>query len=233
MDAPLHLEPSRAFFRQLLAVVEKELRSEFRQRVGIAVTVLSVTTVGLILSFALQGITLSEELFAALLWLLFFFSLSPAMGRSFLTEEERGTRLLLYTLTLPAAVYWGKLSANILLGGATSGIGYALVSLILSPPPIRNPLGLTIVVGAIAIGFAAALTLLSALIATARHRNLLLPILGLPLLIPLLLSGIAATLSALRHPTWNELLPPLKLMLAYSGATSIVGSWLFEWVWRE
>jgi hypothetical protein len=66
-----------------------------------------------------------------------------------------------------------------------------------------------------------------------QHRGLLLPILGFPLLIPVLLPGIAATQLLLAGAAERELFPSFALMTAYAGIVSILGWWLFEWVWQE
>lgn len=226
-------EPPRAGIRPFLAVLGKELRGEYRQRVGLAIVLLSVVAVGFILGLALQGVQLSEELSAALLWLLFFFSLNPALGRSFVAEKDRGTSALLHTLAPPGAIYWGKVAMNIISGSMTAALGYAVLGTFLWLPAPRNPLGFAAVLIASVSGFAAALTLLSALVAAARHRGLLLPLIGFPLLIPVFVVGIPATLRALSHSGWEDLLPLLQLMFAYGGVLSVLGFWLFDWVWRE
>ncbi|MCS7176416.1 MAG: heme exporter protein CcmB [Candidatus Kapabacteria bacterium] len=230
------MEPSPVLYspiRRLLAVVEKEFRSEFRQRVGLALTFLSVVSVSFILALSLQGVELSGELFAALLWLAFFFVLSPTLSRSFIAEAERGTYVLLRSLTSAAALYWGKLIANSLFGIVASITSYALLASFLRTPPIANAAGLVILLLVAAFGFAAALTLLSALLAAAQHRGMLLPIVALPILIPILLFGINGTLAALRDPTWEGIMPPLRLLIAYGGILSVLGFWLSEWVWQE
>ncbi|MCS7170391.1 MAG: hypothetical protein NZ949_07180, partial [Candidatus Kapabacteria bacterium] len=130
------------FGLQVLAVIDKEFRSEFRQRVGLGVLLLSITVVVAVLAFALQSVPLSAELFAALLWTVFFFSLSPALGRSFVMEEERGTRLLLFSLTHPSAIYWGKLSANFIVGSASNAVALLVLVGLLQVPPVANPIGL-------------------------------------------------------------------------------------------
>lgn len=222
-----------SFWRQLLAVLEKELRSEFRQRASSAVTVLSVGVVVLVLALALGGSPLASDLAAALLWVVFFLCLSPAIGRSFLAEEERGTRLLLHTLTSAAALYWGKLATNVLLGMVTNALGYCLFVLFLAMPssPALWTVGVLIMVAA--LGFAATLTLLSAIIAGAQHRGMLLLVLGFPVVVPLLLPGVEATRLILDHAPWATVAPLVNLMLGYSGVVATVGFWLFEWVWRE
>jgi heme exporter protein B len=222
-----------ALLRQLLAVVEKELRSEFRQRVSVAVTVLSVGVIVLVLAFALGGTPLSGEPFAARLWVVFFLGLSPAVGRSFLAEEERGTRLLLHMLTSPAALYWGKLTTNVLVGMVTNVLGYGLFLLFLPVPSPPELWAIGVLIAVAAFGFAATLTLLSAAIAGAHHRGVLLPILGLPVVVPLVLPGIEATRRVVEHAPWATIMPLVNLMVGYGGAVAIVGFWLFEWVWRE
>ncbi len=218
--------------QQLLAVIGKELRSEFRQRVSVAVTLLAVGVIVLTLALAVGETVLSSELAAALLWLVFFFGLSPALGRSFVAEEERGTRLLLHLLAPPAVVYWGKLVTNCMVGVVTNVLSCAafFVFLRVSVPAL---LPLLVVVGVAAIGFAAVLTLLSAIIAVAHHRGVLLPIAGLPMVVPLMVPGIEAVRLLLQGGDWSTVAAQVMLIVAYSGSVAVLGFWLFEWVWQE
>ncbi len=217
--------------RQTLAVLEKELRSELRRRTGIAVVLLSVGSAGSIVALSAGGLALGAELTAALLWLVYLFAIFPVLGRSFLSEEERQTRLLLWTLAPPSAIYWGKLMTAFL----TSALNNALATLVLGlfgiGLPVRGATGALLFLAA--AGLSAVATLLSALVAAVQHRGLLLPILGFPLLIPVLLPGIAATQLLLLGAAERELLPLFALMTAYAGILSILGWWLFEWVWQE
>ncbi len=219
--------------RQLLAVVEKELRSEFRQRVSAAVTVLTIGVIVVIFALALRGVALSAELFSALLWVVFFLCVSPAVGRSFLAEEERGTRLLLYATTSPGALYWGKLVTNMLIGFLTMLLGCGLLALVLAVPLGGELWALGVLIGVAAVGFAACLTLLSAAIAGAHHRGMLLPVVSVPIVVPLLVPGIEATQLLLEGGRWAAIAPLLSLMLGYGGVIAVVGFWLFEWVWHE
>jgi heme exporter protein B len=217
--------------RQTLAVLEKELRSELRRRTGLAVALLSVGSAGSIVALSTGGLTLGAEITAALLWLVYVFAIFPVLGRSFLSEEERQTRLLLWTLAPPSAIYWGKLLTAFL----TSALNNALATLVLGLFGIGLPArGVTVVLLLLAAaGLSAVATLLSALVAAVQHRGLLLPILGFPLLIPVLLPGIAATQLLLAGAAERELFPSFALMTAYAGIVSILGWWLFEWVWQE
>jgi len=217
--------------RQTLAVLEKELRSELRRRTGIAVVLLSVGSAGSIVALSTGGLPLSAELTAALLWLVYLFAIFPVLGRSFLSEEERQTRLLLWTLAPPSAIYWGKLLTAFLTSALNNVLATLLLGLFGIGLPAREAAVALLLLAA--AGLSAVATLLSALVAAVQHRGLLLPILGFPLLIPVLLPGIAATQLLLVGAAEDGLFPSLALMTAYAGIVSILGWWLFEWVWQE
>jgi heme exporter protein B len=233
VERAIGVEVRSSLGRQVIAVIAKEVRSELRQRRGFALVLLSVGIVVGILAFALGEQLLSGEMAGAVLWVVFFFGLTPALSRSFVAEEERGTRLLLHLMSSPAAIYWGKLTYNGATGVLTNAVGCAAVLLVLPVPAVVNPGGLCVLVVLAALGFATVLTLLSAVVAVAHHRGVLLPILGFPLLVPVVLPGVEAARMVFVQAGWQGIVPLFQLMLAYAGSLAVVGFWLFEWVWQE
>ena len=88
-------------------------------------------------------------------------------------------------------------------------------------------LGLAAVAAAGVPGWAAAGVLVAGISATARGREVLLPILLFPLLLPLVLAAVRATGGALAGAPLTELGPALALMAAYDVIFCVVGFWLF------
>jgi len=147
-------------------------------------------------------------------------------------EEEQGTALLLRLHTRPSMVFAGKLLFNLLLVGVLTllAVGAFLFLLDIS---VRAPglLGTTLGLGA--VGLASATTLLAALVARASRRGPLLPVLLLPLLVPLLVSGTSATRTAITGGRWVEVQDALLTLLGFAGATISAAVVLFDFVWAE
>src|SRR6185369_9814862 len=118
--------------------------------------------------------------------------------RGFLLERENDCLAGLLSAPLdPAAIYAGKLAANVVLLGVTQAVVVPLVGLFLHLDlwPVLAGLALVLALGN--LGFAALATLFAAIAARTRAREVKLPLLLLPLLIPLLIGAIAATRAVL------------------------------------
>ena len=214
------------------AVFRKDLRIELRNRYGINTLLLFVLGTLLLVLFAVGPQPLSARVQSALLWIVMLFAASLGLGRSFVAEAEGGTVLLLRLNTRPSMVFVGKLLFNMLLvGGLTLfATGAFLFLLDIS---VRTPGLLAAALGLGTIGLAVATTLLAALVARAARRGPLLPVLLLPLLVPLLVSGTSATRKALVGRSWLQAQDELLTLLGFAGATLSAAVILFDYLWEE
>ncbi|MFK7847407.1 MAG: heme exporter protein CcmB [Rhodothermales bacterium] len=215
------------------AVFEKDVRLEFRNRYAVNTLIMFVLASMPLVLFAMgqENIGIREQ--SALLWLIILFAGAVGLGRSFISEEERGTVLILQLNTRPSMVYAGKLLFNFLLIFSVNLV--ALVAFIIFlqlTVEIWGLLLLTLALGA--IGLAGATTLLAALIARSSSQGAVLPVLLFPLLIPLLVSVVHATQSALiEHLGWDAALNDLMVLIGYAGVTITASVLLFDYVWND
>ena len=214
------------------AVFRKDLRIELRNRYGINTLLLFVLGTLLLILFAVGPQPLGARVQSALLWIVMLFAASLGLGRSFVAEAEGGTVLLLRLNTRPSMVFVGKLLFNMLLvGGLTLfATGAFLFLLDIS---VRTPGLLAAALGLGTIGLAVATTLLAALVARAARRGPLLPVLLLPLLVPLLVSGTSATRKAFVGRSWLQAQDELLTLLGFAGATLSAAVVLFDYLWEE
>lgn len=215
------------------AVFEKDLRLEFRNRYAVNTLLMFVLASMPLVLFAMgqENIGIREQ--SALLWLIILFAGAVGLGRSFIGEEERGTVLILQLNTRPSMVYAGKLFFNFLLIFSVNVVALAafIVFLQLSVS-IWGLLLLTLALGA--IGLAGATTLLAALISRSSNQGAVLPVLLFPLLIPLLVSVVHATQSALiEHLGWDAAINDLMVLIGYAGVTITASVLLFDYVWKD
>jgi heme exporter protein B len=177
------------------AILGKELRIEYRSRQLLVTTLIFVLIVLLLFSFAFDPTTPESRRFGpGLLWLAFLFSASLMLQSSFVREQPNDTLAALCLAPLdPFAILAAKLAANFLF--------LLLVELLLLPVfailynvailPVIGRLLLVLVLGT--LGLATTGTVFSAIAAQARLRELLLPLLLLPILAPLLIASAEAT----------------------------------------
>ena len=214
------------------AVFRKDLRIELRSRYAINTLLLFVLGALLLVLFAVGPQPLSARVQSALLWIVMLIAASIGLGRSFVAEEERGTALLLRLNTRPSTVFAGKLLFNLLLIGALTLLAVGTF-LFLLDVTVRAPGLLGTALGLGAVGLAGTTTLLAALVARAARRGPLLPVLLLPVLVPLLVSGTRATRTAISGGTWIDAQDALLTLVGFAGATISAAVVLFDYVWAE
>jgi heme exporter protein B len=188
--------------RAAMIVLAKELRLEFRSRELLTTTLVFVLMVIVLFSFSFDPT--SEEarkIGPGLLWIAFLFAGSLMLNPSFAREQANDT---LYALRLAPVEPFG-----ILLGKILANLAFLLVTELLLLPvfavlynvallPVLGRLLLVLFLGT--LGLAVTGTAFSAISAQARMRELLLPLLLLPVLTPVLIASVECTAGLLADP---------------------------------
>ncbi len=215
------------------AVCAKDATQELRRRVAIvAVFFFAVTALALV-SFAIGPFGLHEEdrppLQAALLWIILFFAAATGLPRAFVAEEEAGTGLALRKTVPATIVLAGKSLFNLVLFLAMAAVAIPGFLILLDwKAGSAAGIAATMLVGG--YGLAVVSTFLSALVARAGQRNVLFVLIAFPLILPLLLMAIAATIEATHGGIpWT----PLRVMIAYDGAATGAAYMLAEVAWED
>lgn len=211
----------------------KDLRSEIRTRYGITAIALFVVTSVALVAFATADEQLHRPIAAGILWVVMFFTAMSGLGRGFISEEERGTTLYLQLSAPPSAVILGKLISNVLIAALSNLAVLALFLMFVGTVQLASPGILLLVLFAGSIGLATVITITSAIVATSGTRSPLLPILSFPILIPLIMPGMNATLLAMADVSMSDVWPDLALMLSHTGIVATVSYLVFDVVWTE
>ncbi len=214
------------------AVLRKDLRIEFRTRYAYSSLVMFAVTTLVTVSFSVGGFGLENDIAAALLWIMLFFSAMAGLSRTFVQEEETGTVTALKMAAEPEPVYLGKLFFNIVLIFSLAFLTVPLF-LVLLNLPVADPLNFVAVVILGCLGLAAASTILAAIVSKAGAKGSLLTVLAFPILLPLLIGAINATRSAMSGAAPALIRPDLNLLLFYNGVAVVASLLLFEYVWNE
>ncbi len=224
----------KTWLRGFWAIFEKDIKLELRARYAINMLLLFALGALVVMAFAVGPTPLSARVQAALLWTVLLFAAAVGLGRAFISEEERGTILLLQLNLRPGAVYAGKLLVNFVLLLALNIVAVGAFAVLLRVQ-VAWPglLALTLLLGS--VGLAGATTLLSALIARAAGgRGALLPVLLFPVLVPLLLSAVEATRSALLVAEgWATAADELLTLTGFGGAVITAAVLLFDYIWLD
>lgn len=187
--------PRSGALAQAWVLFEKDLRLEWRARAR-AVAVIAFGLVSLLLfSFAVGPDSRALEAGAAgFLLLALLLASSLGLAESFRLERERGAIAGLLLLPVePAALFYGKALANtvslLALGPALVPAAWILYSVDAGPRQLLTALGLWALAAA---GLAAPGTLYAAITSRGQGRDVLLPLLLFPLVVPVLLASVKA-----------------------------------------
>jgi heme exporter protein B len=233
----------RREWQRVWAVAWKDLLTERRAKAAFNATAFFAALMLLIFSFALgpdsPGFetgerSLLEYLSPGLLWVAVFFTGALAVGRSFQMEADSGG--LEGLRLLPGdrkALCLGKILANlaVMLAMELLLLLFASVLYNLNPWP-RLPALLGIAVLA-SLGFTCLGTFYAALTVNLRAREVLLPLLLFPMLIPVVLGAVKATALVLRGDPMGELGSWARLLGAFDLVFLTVCTLTFEYVIEE
>ena len=183
--------------RSAAILLAKELRLEFRTRELLTGTVIFVLVVIVLFSFAFDPTAADSRRYGpGLLWIAFLFAGSLMLHPSFAREQANQTLDALRMAPISAfAILLGKMLANFIFL-AIAEIVLVPVFAVLYNVSLTGVAGrLALVLGLGTLGLVITGTVFSAVSAHARMRELLLPLLLLPILAPLLIAAVEATAS--------------------------------------
>jgi heme exporter protein B len=178
-------------------LLSKELCTEFRSRELLTTTVVFILVVLILFSFAISPTTEeSREFGPGLLWLAILFAASLMLQPCFLREQSNDTlSSLRLAVSDPFSIFLAKLIANTLFLLLTELIMLPFFAIFYNVPILPEFHWLILVLFLGSLGISVAGTALSAISAQARMRELLLPLLLLPLLTPVLVVSATVTVS--------------------------------------
>jgi len=169
---------------------------------------------------------------AGILWVIFVFSGTLGLNRSMAVERDRGCMdgLLLAPVDR-SAIYFGKVLGNLVFMLMVEIIVLPIYSLLYNVNLFNPGLLLVILLGS--IGYVAVGTLLAAMAVQARTRDILLPILLFPVVLPVILAAVKASTGFLDGSEMEMIRPWLNLLIAYDIIFTAVAFMVFDYVVEE
>lgn len=218
--------------RHTLWLLWKDLLLELRRRESIVAMFFFGTLLLFVFHFAFEiPPDKAAQMAPGLLWLAFVFT--GTLGLAQLFQAERANHCLEALLLSPmdrAALYLAKVSFNLFLMVVVEIVVFPLFWVLfnLSVWELLPSLFLVAFLGT--LGFCVLGTLFSAVTLKARARELLLPLILFPLMIPVILATIRGMEIILRTGQWQETFPWLRLLLGFDLIFLTAGFLIFEWV---
>ena len=218
---------------QTWAIVWKDILSELRTKdIFTSVLIFSLLVI-VIFNFALEpGAENLALLTPGVLWVAFTFAGVLGLNRSMAAEKDRGCLEGLMLCPVDRGVIFaGKMLATTLFMLAVEVVALPIFSILFNAPLITPPLLLIALLAT--LGFTGVGTLFSAIAVNTRAREIMLPLLLLPLIVPVLIGAVKATGSILDPMLWGPwgVWPPL--ILAFDVIFITISALVFEYVLEE
>jgi heme exporter protein CcmB len=220
------------FARAVWLILRKDLTVEVRSGEIAYTTLFFAVSCVLIFAFALvRDGRAPEDGAAGLLWIAIAFAGTLALGRTFERERQSETlRALLMAPTARPAVYLGKLLGIVALLAGVEAILVPLVAFLFEAPLLlTHPVWLAAILVAGTIGFASVGTLFAAMLIRARSRDVLLPVLLYPVIVPVMIAAVRGTAVLLQPDVDTQIASFwLALLTAFDVVFVTLALWTFE-----
>ncbi len=221
------------YLRAVGAVIWKDLSAELRSREMLSAMLVFALLVLLIFNFALElNVRTRETLTSGILWVTFAFAGTLGLNRSMAIEKDRGCLdgLLLAPVDR-SAIYFGKMLGNLVFMLIVAVIVLPVFSVLYNVNLFDPGLILVILLGS--FGYVVVGTLLASMAVQTRTRDLLLPILLFPVVLPVLIPAVKASSGFLLGVEIEEIMPWLNLLIAYDVIFLAVSFMVFDFVVEE
>ena len=222
-----------SFLRAMFAIIWKDLAAELRSRELVSAMLVFALLVIFIFNFALElDAQARATVTAGVLWVTFTFAGTIGLNRSMAVEKDRGCLdgLLLAPVDR-SAIYFGKMLSNLAFMLMMAAIILPVYSLFYNVNLFKPALVLVIFLGS--LGYVSVGTLLSSMAVQARTRDILLPILLFPVVLPLLVAAVKASTVVLAGQPLGDALAYLNLMIVYDVIFIAVAFMVFDYVVEE
>ena len=223
------------YLRKIAAIVWKDIVAELRTKEMFSTMFVFAVLVIVIFNFAFDLRVSGErvrQVAPGALWVAFAFAGILGLNRAFVAEKDRGCLegLLLAPMD-HTAIYFGKMISTILFMLVVEALMLPVFTIFFGVNLFDLRLVLIVLLGT--VGFAGVGTILSAMTAQTRAREVLLPILLLPVAAPVLIAAVKATAGILDGLSMGEVAFSLQLLVAFDVIFPAVAFMTFDHVVRE
>jgi len=222
--------------RAALAILRKDLTIELRTRESVPAMALFSVTVFVLFHFGLDRDTLEGELASGVLWVTLLLATVLGVNRLFVAEHEQGgVEGLLLAPIDRTAVFLAKAGALLLYLLLLEVVAIPAFAVLLLGPSLLETLPELLAIVLLAdIGLAAVGALVSALASETRARDLIVPLLLLPLVVPVIIAAGSATEPLFaRAQTAEDLGQWLGLMALYDVVFVLLSVALFDYLLED
>ena len=223
----------RGFLGKVFTIFWKDILSESRTRDTVASVLVFTLLIIVIFNFAFEPGTGEMELIASgVLWVAFTFAGVLSFNRSFVLEKDKGCLEGLMLCPVDREViYFGKMLASLVFMLLIEAIALPIFALLFNLPVFSPKLAVIAVLAT--VGFAAVGTLFSALAVNTKAREIMLPILFFPIVVPVIIAAVKASGLVLAGEPWWALSSWIEIIVAFDVVILVVSALLFQFIIEE
>jgi len=222
-----------AYLRAIGAIVRKDLTAELRSRELLGGMLVFSLLLILIFNFALElDARARQTVTAGVLWSTFAFAGTLGLNRSMALEVDRGCLdgLLLAPVDR-SALFFGKAAGNLVFMMIVETVVLPAYSVLYNVNLLLPGLLGVVLLGS--IGYVVVGTLLSSMAVQARTRDILLPLLLFPVVLPVVVAAVKATGGLLEGVLAEEMRGWINLLIAYDVIFTAVAFMTFDFIVEE
>lgn len=216
--------------KELGALIGKEIRLELKQRYVINGILLYLLSTIFVTYLAFED-TITPKTWNSLFWIILLFVAVNGISKSFV-QESPARHLYYYTITSPQKIVMSKIIYNLILMFILSTLSFGFFVLLMGNLVVNIALFLvTLVLGS--LGLASVLTMVAAIASRAGHNFSLMAILSFPIVLPLLITLMKSSRSAMTSFDWSGSGGLLVVLLTINLAVITLAYILFPYLWRD
>lgn len=223
------------FWTQVGAILWKDIVVELRTKERLSSMFFFALLVIVIFNFAFEpGSGAMREIAPGILWVTFTFAGLLGLTRSFTMERENGC--LSGLLLCPAdrgAIFVGKALGNAVFMVAVEAVALPFFAVFMNVGVLPALGGLLILMALGTVGFSAVGTLFAAMSANTKMREVMLPLLLFPILVPILLAAVKGTEAVLGGEGLGGVSGWVKIAVAFCALFTAASILLFDYVVEE
>lgn len=222
-----------SFWSKVIAIAWKDAVSEMRTREIVSSVLVFTLLVIVIFNFAFGTSREVMDLVApGVLWVTFAFAGILSLNRAFIPEKEQGClEGLMVCPVSREAIFIGKMLGSLLFMLIIEAIALPIFAFLFNLPVLS--LQVVVITVLATIGFVSVGTLFSALSVNTRAREMVLPILFFPVVVPVIIGAVLATAAALSGASWTELASRLQIIAVFDIIFMVVSILVFGYVIEE
>jgi len=222
-----------SFLHKILAIVRKDVAVELRTKEMLSSMFVFSLLVIVIFNFAFElRVEDVRKVAPGVLWVTFTFAGMLGLNRSFVLEKDKGClEGLLLCPVDRSAIYFGKMLGNVIFMTVVEAIILPIFSVLFNLSLFRPLLLLIVVLGT--LGFAGVGTLFSAMAVHTRAREVMLPILLFPIIVPVLIAAVKASNGFLQDLPADQIMPWINLLIVYDVIFIAISFMVFDYIVEE